>query len=52
MAVGKFTWKNYGISLHHLKYHTLPEDFLQYEEMMFIHNDYEYAHYKDTEPKN
>lgn len=49
IGVGRFTWKNYGLSLYDLKYRTLPEDFFQYEEMMNIHNDYELADVKDSE---
>lgn len=51
MTLAKFTFKNYGVTLHDLKYRTLPRDLFEYEELMHIHNDYEYANYEDTKPK-
>lgn len=50
-AVAKYTYKNFGISLNALRYNNTLDDFLSFEEMMYIDNDYEIANYKDNEPK-
>lgn len=49
-AVAKYTNK-IGIDFNALRYNTTLDDFLSFEEMMYIDNDYELAGYKDNEPK-
>ncbi len=49
MTIAKYTWKEYGVSLPDLKYRTLPQQVLQYEEEMYISRDYQYAGNKDNE---
>ena len=50
MTIARYTWKEWGVSLNDLKYKTLPQQVLQYEEMMHVSRDYEYAEHKDNEP--
>jgi hypothetical protein len=48
--VAAFTWKKWGINLEQLKSTTTLEQFKDYEEIMHVENDYEYATMKDTAP--
>ena len=50
MSIAKFTWKEYGLSIQDLKFSTLPQQLLEYEEMMMIANDYEIASHEDSKP--
>lgn len=50
MALGKYTWKEFGISATEVVYNMLPEDIVQYEEWMYMSNDYERAYHKDNPP--
>ena len=50
--MAKYAYKNFGLDFYQLKYNTTAEGFLDFEEMMYIDNDYEVAGYKDNEPKS
>tara|TARA_R100000541_G_C1897352_1_gene83988 strand:+ start:40688 stop:40852 length:165 start_codon:yes stop_codon:yes gene_type:complete len=50
-AVGKYTFKNYGIPYHTLLEKYSVEEFLYFEEEMYLDVDYSMASYKDNEPK-
>ena len=50
-AVAKYTHKRLGIDFNTLRFKTTLDDFISFEEMMYIDNDYEVAGYKDNETK-
>lgn len=51
MSLARYTWKTWGVSLTTLEHNTSVEQLLEYEEMMHVAGDYEYASYEDNKPK-
>ncbi len=50
-VVGKYVFKNYGIAYNTLLTDCTVEEFLTFEEEMYLDMDYSVAGYKDNEPK-